>query len=39
MKKDNLRVLIRLGMGEEMFSLYTSDLSHEYVDINSLYSS
>ncbi|MBW2648704.1 MAG: bifunctional glutamate N-acetyltransferase/amino-acid acetyltransferase ArgJ [Deltaproteobacteria bacterium] len=39
MKMDNIRVLVRLGMGKETFSVYTSDLSHEYVDINSLYSS
>ncbi|MEA2014240.1 MAG: bifunctional glutamate N-acetyltransferase/amino-acid acetyltransferase ArgJ [Thermodesulfobacteriota bacterium] len=39
MKRDNLRVLVRLGMGKESFSIYTSDLSHEYVDLNSLYSS
>jgi len=39
MKRDNIRVLVRLGMGKETFSVYTSDLSHEYVDINSFYHS
>ncbi|MBW2595559.1 MAG: bifunctional glutamate N-acetyltransferase/amino-acid acetyltransferase ArgJ [Deltaproteobacteria bacterium] len=39
MKPDNIRVLVRLGMGKEAFRVYTSDLSHEYVDINALYSS
>jgi len=39
MKKDNIRVLVRLGMGKKTFSVYTSDLSHEYVDINALYRS
>lgn len=39
MKKDNIRVLVRLGMGKERFSVYTSDLSHEYIDINALYHS
>ena len=39
MKKDTMRVLVRLGMGKEAFRVYTSDLSHEYVDINSLYRS
>ncbi len=39
MKKDTIRVLVRLGMGKEAFSLYTSDLSHEYIKINSYYHS
>ncbi|MBW2544242.1 MAG: bifunctional glutamate N-acetyltransferase/amino-acid acetyltransferase ArgJ [Deltaproteobacteria bacterium] len=39
MKRDNIRVLVRLGMGKETFSVYTSDLSHGYVDINSFYHS
>jgi glutamate N-acetyltransferase/amino-acid N-acetyltransferase len=39
MKRDSLRVLIRLGMGEKSFRVYASDLSHEYVDINALYHS
>ncbi|MEA1971449.1 MAG: bifunctional glutamate N-acetyltransferase/amino-acid acetyltransferase ArgJ [Thermodesulfobacteriota bacterium] len=39
MKKNNIRVLVRLGMGKETFSVYTSDLSHEYVEINSFYHS
>jgi len=39
MKMDNIRVLVRLGMGKETFRVYTSDLSHEYVDINALYHS
>ncbi len=39
MKRDSMRILVRLGMGEERFRVYTSDLSHEYVDINALYHS
>ncbi|HPQ44361.1 MAG TPA: bifunctional glutamate N-acetyltransferase/amino-acid acetyltransferase ArgJ [Syntrophales bacterium] len=39
MKKDTIRVLVRLGMGSETFRVYTSDLSHEYVNINALYHS
>ncbi|TFG90730.1 MAG: bifunctional glutamate N-acetyltransferase/amino-acid acetyltransferase ArgJ [Syntrophobacterales bacterium] len=39
MKRDAMRILIRLGMGQETFRIYTSDLSHEYVDINALYHS
>ena len=39
MKLDNIRVLVRLGMGKETFRVYASDLSHEYVDINALYRS
>ncbi len=37
MKKDTIRVLVRLGMGDATFRVYASDLSHEYVDINALY--
>ncbi len=39
MKKDLIRVLLRLGMGKESTRVYASDLSHEYVDINALYHS
>ncbi|MDO9515638.1 MAG: bifunctional glutamate N-acetyltransferase/amino-acid acetyltransferase ArgJ [Syntrophales bacterium] len=39
MKRASMRILVRLGMGEERFRVYTSDLSHEYVDINALYRS
>jgi glutamate N-acetyltransferase/amino-acid N-acetyltransferase len=39
MKRDTIRVLVRLGMGKETFRVYTSDLSHEYVEINALYHS
>ena len=39
MKRDTIRVLVRLGMGKETFRVYTSDLSHDYVDINALYHS
>ena len=39
MKRDAMRILVRLGMGKEKFRVYTSDLSHEYVDINALYRS
>lgn len=37
MKKNTIRVLVRLGMGDATFRVYASDLSHEYVDINALY--
>jgi len=39
MKRDHIRVLLRLGMGKEAFRVYTSDLSHTYVKINSAYRS
>jgi len=39
MKRDSVGVLIRLGMGNKSFRMHASDLSHEYVDINSLYTS
>jgi len=39
MKRDEMRILVRLGVGGETFRVYTSDLSHEYVDINALYHS
>ncbi len=39
MKKDTVRILLKIGMGEESFRLYTSDLSHEYIKINALYHS
>jgi glutamate N-acetyltransferase/amino-acid N-acetyltransferase len=39
MKRDTIRILVRLGMGKGAFRVYTSDLSHEYVDINALYRS
>ena len=39
MKMGNIRVRVRLGMGKETFRIYTSDLSHKYVEINALYRS
>ncbi len=39
MKKDTIRVVIRVGMGEESFQLYTSDLSYDYIKCNALYHS
>jgi glutamate N-acetyltransferase/amino-acid N-acetyltransferase len=39
MKEDTISVLIRLEMGTESFQIYTSDLSYEYIKINSLYTS
>jgi glutamate N-acetyltransferase/amino-acid N-acetyltransferase len=39
MKKDSIGVMIRLGMGNQSFRMYASDLSYEYVKINSLYTS
>jgi glutamate N-acetyltransferase/amino-acid N-acetyltransferase len=39
MKNDTISVMIRLGMGKKSFRMYTSDLSYEYVKINSLYTS
>ena len=37
MKKSNIRITIDLGVGKYSQSLYFSDLSHEYVHINSAY--
>lgn len=39
MKKSNIRIIIDLGVGKYSQSLYFSDLSHEYVHINSAYTS
>ncbi|MCX5852204.1 MAG: bifunctional glutamate N-acetyltransferase/amino-acid acetyltransferase ArgJ [Deltaproteobacteria bacterium] len=37
MKRDTIRLSVTLGRGRKSFRLYTSDLSHEYVNINALY--
>ena len=37
MKKNNIKIIIDLGVGKYSQSLYFSDLSHEYVHINSDY--
>lgn len=37
MKKNNIKIVIDLGLGRYSQSLYFSDLSHEYVHINSDY--
>ncbi len=37
MQKDEIRVLVDLGRGEAKESIWTSDLSHEYVRINAEY--
>ena len=37
MKKNNIKIIIDLGVGKYSHSLYFSDLSHEYVNINSAY--
>jgi glutamate N-acetyltransferase/amino-acid N-acetyltransferase len=37
MKKNNIKIIIDLGVGKHSQSLYFSDLSHEYVHINSAY--
>ncbi len=37
MKKNNIKIIIDLGIGKHSQSLYFSDLSHEYVHINSEY--
>ena len=37
LKKPSFRVTIDLAQGRESFSVWTSDLSHEYVRINSAY--
>jgi len=39
MKRDTVRVLLKMGMGDESFRLYASDLSHDYVSLNALYHS
>ena len=39
MKRDTVRVLLTMGMGDESFRLYASDLSHDYVSMNALYHS
>jgi glutamate N-acetyltransferase / amino-acid N-acetyltransferase len=37
LKRPSFTVTIRLGLGDESASVWTSDLSHEYVRINSAY--
>jgi len=37
LKRPSFAVTIRLGLGNESASVWTSDLSHEYVRINSAY--
>lgn len=37
MKKDTIQLTVALGRGRRSFTMYTSDLSHTYVDINALY--
>lgn len=37
MKKSEIHVKIRLGMGMESFRMFTSDLTHDYVHINADY--
>ncbi|MFB3924969.1 MAG: bifunctional glutamate N-acetyltransferase/amino-acid acetyltransferase ArgJ [Syntrophales bacterium] len=37
MKKKNIRVLVRLGAGKRSFSVFTCDLSYEYIRINAEY--
>jgi len=39
MKKDTIRVVLKVGMGKESFRVYTADLSHDYIKINALYHS
>jgi glutamate N-acetyltransferase/amino-acid N-acetyltransferase len=38
MKKSSIFVEVKLGMGNSSFRVFASDLSHEYIDINALYS-
>ena len=37
MKKNNIEITLDLNSGKEMQTIYFSDLSHEYVHINSAY--
>jgi glutamate N-acetyltransferase / amino-acid N-acetyltransferase len=37
LKRPSFAVTIRLGLGDESASVWTSDLSHDYVRINSAY--
>ncbi len=37
MQKTELTFLVKLGMGEEVANIWTTDLSHEYVKINAEY--
>ena len=39
MKKDEFCLIINLAQGEEEFELWTCDMSHDYVSINSDYRS
>ena len=37
MNWDNIKITIRLGMGEGSFSVYTCDFTKDYIDINTDY--
>jgi len=37
MKKNNIEITLDLNSGKAMQTIYFSDLSHEYVHINSAY--
>jgi N-acetylglutamate synthase/N-acetylornithine aminotransferase len=37
MKKNNIEITLDLNSGKSMQTVYFSDLSHEYVHINSAY--
>ena len=37
MSRENIRVLLKLGMGDKSYRVYTSDLSFEYIKINAHY--
>ncbi len=37
MKKDEINLSISLGRGNEELTMWTTDLSHKYIEINSEY--
>ena len=37
MEKADIRITVRLGAGSKSFCLHTSDLTHEYIRINTQY--
>ncbi len=37
MKKDIVKIVVKLGMGSESFRVFASDLSHDYIHINADY--
>ena len=38
-KSSNIKIIVDIGMGKKNFTVYTMDLTKEYIDINANYRS